>query len=341
MTAKIYIFIGLFLLFFHQKTTGQEIVFDLPYAALLYNNPAYTGILGPIHTGTTFRSQFTASASPYTTYYAEADLFIEKWNSGFGFYVLNDLMAAGQFRQTAAALSYVFAFHVTENMSLRPAIQAVFHNRHRDFQTITFPDMIDITGASMSTTNLPYEPYNINSIDFSVGVLGGYRNLEVGLSVHHLGDQNEREHLRNSLKINTHIKYIIPLLSADAKKEVKPSEWLEMSQVKLIPSIRYIQQENYNYLTVGLLVQSGALFAGGGIKTALQQDITSINLSAGFMSSTFRIGYAADFIGWGGVLGGWQGVSHEVFVHFIFGENSDTVKRKNKKYKSSCFGCYL
>ena len=345
MTAKIYIFIGLSLLFFHQNVTGQDIIFDHPYAALMYSNPAYTGIFGPLHTGAAFRSQFTATPSPYTTYYAEADIFIDKWNSGFGCYLLHDLMASGQLRQTTAALSYVFTFQITENLSLRPAIQGIFHNRHRDFRSATFPDMFDLTGTPIPSISTTYDPYNKNGFDFSAGILGQYQRLELGFSVHHLGAQQEDPYLNRSLKMAVQAKYIIPLTAPIDNEELNPSEWREFEHTKLIPSLRYYHQEYYKYITACILVQSGALYAGAGVKTALQQEVTNISLSVGFLSSTFRIGYTTDFIGWGSALSGWQGVSHELFVHFTFGHSTETSGAANqyrKKYKSkSCFGCYL
>ncbi|MDR0692789.1 MAG: PorP/SprF family type IX secretion system membrane protein [Prevotellaceae bacterium] len=344
MTAKIHIFIGLFLLFFYQNARGQDIIFDHPYAALMYNNPAYTGIFGPLHAGAAFRSQFTATPYPYTTYYAETDIFIDKWNSGFGCYILHDLMASGQLRQTSAALSYVFAFQLTENLSLRPAIQGIFHNRHRDFRSAVFPDMFDLTGTPISApAPATYEPYNKNTLDFSAGILAQYHRLELGFSIHHLGARQEDPYLNQSLKIAAQAKYIIPLTAPAANEEVRPDEWLDFEHTKLIPSLRYYHQEHYKYLTACMLIQSGALYAGAGVKTALQQEVTNISLSAGFLSSTFRIGYTTDFIGWGSALRGWQGVSHELFVHFTFGHSAESAtKQHRKKHKSkSCFGCYL
>ncbi|MDR3184078.1 MAG: type IX secretion system membrane protein PorP/SprF [Prevotellaceae bacterium] len=344
MGTKIHIFIG-FLLFFHQNILGQDIVLNHPYAALMYNNPAYTGIFGPLHAGTAFRSQFTASPAPYTTYYTETDIFVEKWSSGFGFYLLRDLMDAGRLRQTAAALSYVFSLQITDNLALRPAIQGVFHNRHSDFRTVAFPDMFNLAGLSVPSASSTYEPYHSSAFDFSTGLLGQYQRLELGLAVHHLGVQPEDPHLRRSLKMVLHIKCIIPLTGPASGEEVKPSEFLEFERTKLIPTLQYHQQEQYKFMTAGMLVQSGAFYAGAGIKTALQQDVANISLSAGFLSSSFRMGYTTDFTGWGSALSGWQGVSHELFVHFTFGNNNigAAPRRQNRtKYNSkSCFGCYL
>jgi type IX secretion system PorP/SprF family membrane protein len=342
MAAKIHIFIGLSLLFLYQSVTGQDILLDHPYTALMYNNPAYTGIFGPVHAGAAFRSQFTATPAPYTTYYAETDIFVNKLNSGFGFYLLHDLAASGRIRQTAAALSYVFAFQITGNLSLRPAIQGIFHNRHSDFRTATFPDMFDLAGIPTPYISTTYEPYHGNMFDFSAGLLGQYQRLEFGVAIHHLGVQTEDPLLYRSLKTVIRAKYLIPLTGSMSGDEVTPSEWHEFERTKLIPTLQYYHQKQYRHLTAGFLVQSGALFAGAGIRKALQQDGANISLSAGFLSSAFRIGYTTDFAGWGGVLSGLQGVSHELFVHFTFGNDDGGATRNRKKYKTrSCFGCYL
>jgi type IX secretion system PorP/SprF family membrane protein len=343
MSAKVRILFGLSLLFLPLITLGQDIVFNHPYAAMIYNNPSYTGIHGNTHASATFRSQYSATAYPYTTYYADFDTFIEKWNSGFGLYIMNDRAASGQFKQTAIALSYVYAFQVSQDLKLRPSIQAIYHNRHRHFDAVTFPDMLDVKGNSFPSEVFS-DPYDVNFFDFSAGILAEYKNLEIGVSVHHLGAKDEGEYSRHPLKTTVQGKYIIPLQStATNTQEIDPADWLNWDDTKLIPYVRYIYQKNYQYLTAGILLQTGALFAGGGIKTTLDQKVTNIAVSIGFMSSTFRVGYSMDFIGWGSSLSGWQGVSHEAFIHFNFWE--DTGRPANpsyRKYRSkSCFGCYL
>ncbi|MDR0296091.1 MAG: type IX secretion system membrane protein PorP/SprF, partial [Prevotellaceae bacterium] len=80
MKYRRYCIIGILgLLFSFQTAKGQDVVFNHPYSGMLYTNPAYTGIFGSVHAGVSYRNQFTSSPSPYHTYYAEADVFINKW----------------------------------------------------------------------------------------------------------------------------------------------------------------------------------------------------------------------------------------------------------------------
>ncbi len=308
-------------------SSAQDVVFNHPYAGMLYSNPAYTGIFGQWHAGATFRSQFTASAAPYTTYYTEADAFIENWNSGFGVYIINDRSAGGQLAQTAVGLSYMFNLKISEDLTLRPALQAVYHNKNRDFNTFTFPDQIDITGNSITLSDNNYEPFSVNAIDFSAGLLALYYNLEIGVAVHHLGAPKGENVAGVPLKYIAQAKYT----------------W-DWEQVKLVPYIQYIYQDVYQYLTGGLLLQTGVVFAGGGIKTALQQNVGNIALSAGFITADFRIGYSMDFIAFGSSLNAWTGMSHEIFVHFSFGssKSGDRGRGRGRKWttRSTC-GCYL
>ncbi len=331
------------------NTYAQDVVFNHPYAGMLYTNPSYTGIFGDYHAGAAFRSQYTGSAAPYTTYYIETDIFIDRWRSGFGLYLLNDRAAGGQLVQTGLGLSYMFALQINEELEFRPALQAVYHNRRKDFQTLTFPDGIDITGMPSPISPEAYEPYTFNTIDFSAGLLMRYQQLEAGASIQHLGAQQPvnspvgTDSAGSALKFTLHAKYVWNL-GKETGTEISPADWADFSAFSLAPYILYSQELEYKYINAGILLQSGALFAGGGIKTALQQQVSNISLSGGFITSNFRIGYSLDFIVAGNSLNGWQGVSHEVFVHFSLRNNHAAPERSNRKKKwrtqSTC-GCYL
>ena len=320
--------------------SGQDIVFNHPYSGMLYTNPAYTGIFGAVHAGISYRNQFTTSPSPYNTYYAEVDVFIDNWSSAFGAFILNTGAAGNRLIETAAGLSYMFNVKISEELEFKPAIQAVFHNKQRNFQTYTFPDRIDISGAVTPLGPADYEPYNVNSVDFTAGAIVQYRQLEFGVAAHHLGAQQINKEPARPFKLVTHAKYVFNLNSYNSDTEdISMSNWNAFYEIKLIPYLQFTYQENYQYLTGGAFIQSGALFVGGGIKTALKQEITNIALSGGFVASGLRIGYSMDFIALGNKLKGWSGMSHEVFLHLSFGQSSAESRAKWKKL-STC-GCYL
>lgn len=341
MKYRRYCIIGIFvLLLFTFTARSQDVVFNHPYSGMLYTNPAYTGIFGSLHAGVSYRNQFTASPSPYQTYYAEADAFIDKWNCAFGAFILNTTAAGSRLVETGAGLSYMYNLRINENLEFKPALQAIFHNKKRDFQSYTFPDRIDITGTITPLLPSDYEPYTANSFDFAAGFLLQYRQLEFGFSAQHLGSQQRDNEPAVPFKAVVHAKYVLNLRPYSMTAgEVDVTNWASFSELKLVPYFQFIYQKNYQYLTGGVIIQSGALFAGGGIKTALQQDVTNIALSGGFVTSGIRIGYSVDFIALGNKLKGWSGMSHEVFLHLSFGEKSAGNSGKWKK-QSAC-GCYL
>jgi len=320
---------------------GQDVVFNHPYSGMLYTNPAYTGIFGAVHAGLSYRNQFTTSPSPYHTYYAEIDAFINKWNCAFGAYILNTTAAGSRLIETKVGLSYMFNVKINEDLEFKPALQIIFQNKQRNFQSYTFPDRIDITGVITPLGPQDYEPYNVNNVDFAVGAILQYRQLEFGLSAHHFKTQQADDKLITPFKFIVHAKYIFNLSphNTSAGYVNATNNWDSFNEIKLIPYFRFTHQENYQYITGGLFLQSGALFVGGGIKTALKQEITNIALSGGFAASGIRIGYSMDFIALGNKLKGWSGMSHEVFLHLSFGERVVGGRPKWKKY-SSC-GCYL
>ena len=348
MKYRRYCIIGILgLLCFCFTASGQDVVFNHPYSGMLYANPAYTGIFNAVHVGLSYRNQFTASPSPYNTYYAEADAFIDKWSCAFGAFILHTRAAGSQLTETAAGLSYMFNVKMSEDLAFKPAIQAVFYNKQRNFRSYVFPDRIDITGTIIPLEPQDYEPYNANNIDFAAGGIIHYRQLELGASIQHLFAQqldNEStapvKSIAHAKRAIVHAKYVFSLNLNDRETtEVELANWSSFNEIKLIPYLQFIYQRNYQYLTGGVLIQSGALFAGGGVKTALEQDITNIALSGGFATSDLRIGYSIDFIALGNTLKGWSGTSHEVFLHLSFGQKSSKSRAKWKK--SSTCGCYL
>ncbi|MDR3351160.1 MAG: PorP/SprF family type IX secretion system membrane protein [Prevotellaceae bacterium] len=307
---------------------AQDMVFSNSLSAPLYTNPAFAGVSGQYYANAAARSQFTAVGNVYTTFYLDGNAYVPSWNSGFGLFVMNDRAAGGLFQTTSAGLTYAYAFPLSENIILRPALQAVFYNLQRNAQNVTFPDMLGTGGAAY----FPVEGLSAQRVDFAAGLVLSHPVFQAGVAVQHIGAPGNETYItygRPSVKITAHAQAVIALVGESTLRLL--SEWTMFENVALTPQVKYIHQTGFNYLIAGATVRSGGLFAGVAVRTPLQQKTFSGALSAGLDTYLLKLGYSFDFITAGGNLRGWDSGSHELFLHYSFGTVNEQASRRNRQ----------
>ncbi len=319
---------------------AQDVVFTQPLSTLLYTNPAYSGASGNYRFGAAVRSQFTASANPYNTFYADFDLPAPAIQSGFGLYVMNDRSAVWQL--ISIALSYSYSFNVSENITIRPALQAVYYRQGQHSRSYIFPDAINGTGSTPVIYPASNEIWQ--GIDFVSGLLVSHPAWEAGLSVGHIGvDKNDSlmVYADRSLKTTLHGRGAIPLTGEATLKDPRLSDWNAFENSKVIPHLLISYQSNYKVFVCGMQAQAGALYADLNLKSDLTFEVLCVGLSVGLSSERFRMGYNIDLLTVGSQLSGWNSASHELFVHLGFGEISGKSMKSGKRWKkkSDCVGC--
>ncbi|MDR0693753.1 MAG: PorP/SprF family type IX secretion system membrane protein [Prevotellaceae bacterium] len=307
---------------------AQDMVFSNSHSAPLYANPAFAGASGNYYTNAAARSQFTAVGNVYTTFYVDGNAYIPSWRSGFGLFVMNDRAAGGLFQTTSAGLAYAYAFPLSENIILRPALQAVFYNLQRNSQDVIFPDMVGTGG----TTYLPVEGSSTQRVDFAAGLLLVHPVFQAGVAVQHIGASGGETYItygRPSMKITAHAQATIALAGESALHSL--NEWTTFENAVLTPQVKYIRQSGFNYLIAGATVRSGGLFAGAALRTPLQQQTFAGVLSVGLETYLLKLGYSFDFITAGGNLRGWNSGSHELFLYYSFGTVDEPERRRSRQ----------
>jgi hypothetical protein len=215
-------------------------------------------------------------------------------------------------------------------MVLRPALQAVFYLQQRNPQNLTFPDMVGVG----STPYYPYESTNKQQVDFAAGLLLEHPLFQLGAAVQHIGTSaNEALPVYGDqpLKITAHGQASIAL--AGESSLLPLPEWTAFDNVVLLPHAKYIRQLDYRYLVAGVAVRSGGLFAGVAVKTPLKNQTYIGVASVGLETGSLKVGYNFDFLASGGNLRGWNSSSHELFLHYSFGELFDGPRRISRSYK--------
>jgi type IX secretion system PorP/SprF family membrane protein len=318
---------------------AQDVVFSHRQAAPQYVNPAFAGVSGRYGAGAAARSQFTVAGSVYTTFYAEGSVYAPSWNSGFGLFVMSDRAAEGTFRTTAAGLTYAYAFPLSENVALRPALQAVFYNRQRRARDVVFPDLVGTGGAAY----FPAEGFSTQQADFAAGLLLAHPAFQAGVAVQHIGASGGETYIsygHPSVKITAHAQATLAL---SGERELRAlSEWTAFENTALTPQASYVHQSGFDYLIAGAAVRSGGLFAGVALRTPLRQQTFAGVLSAGLETHTLKLGYGFDFIAAGGDLRGWNSSSHELFLYWSFGSAGGQARirggQKVRRLDPAC-GC--
>ncbi|MDR3134336.1 MAG: PorP/SprF family type IX secretion system membrane protein [Prevotellaceae bacterium] len=307
---------------------AQDMVFSNSLAAPLYANPALAGAAGRYYANAAARSQFTVAGNVYTTFYIDGNAYLPSWNSGFGLFVMNDRAAGGLFQTTSAGLTYAYAFPLSENIMLRPALQAVFYNLQRNSQNVVFPDMVGTGG----TTYFPVEGFSSQRVDFAAGLLLAHPAFQAGVAIQHIGAPGDETYItygRPSMKMTAHAQATFALAGESALRLL--NEWAMFENVALTPQVKYIRQAGFNYLIAGATIRSGGLFAGAALRTPLQQQTFAGVLSVGLETYLFKLGYSFDFITAGGNLRGWNSGSHELFLYYSFGAVDEPAHRRNRQ----------
>ena len=329
-----HIFFGLFFILLLTPTSfvaAQDIVFNHLLSAPQYTNPAFVGTFGTYHASAAVRSQYTASTNIGNTIYADFDTYVSQWDSGLGAYIMNDRSSGGIFQTTSFGAAYSYAFRLSENIELRPALQAVFYLSQFNSHNFIFPDDLGTGGSTL----FPNEQSSKTQIDFSAGLLIQHPQFVIGGAVQHIGASNPDSLIfygDRSLKITLHGQASI-LLSGNP--ELLPlNEWSAFENLVIVPQAKFIHQSDFQYLVAGAAIRNGGLFAGLALKTPFQNQTFLGSLFLGLESTSLKIGYNFDFLTGGGNLRGWNSGSHEIFIHYSFGQSGENTSSRGRKLKS-------
>ncbi|MDR2362617.1 MAG: type IX secretion system membrane protein PorP/SprF [Prevotellaceae bacterium] len=307
---------------------AQDLVFSHPLSASMYTNPAFAGAFGRYHASVAARSPFMATANIGYAVYADGDVAVPSWNSGIGVYAMNDRYAGGAFQTTSFGLAYAYAFRVSEQLEVRPALQAVFHLQQRNPQSWLFPDRVGGGGVLTYPNNGTSE----SRVDFAAGVLLSHPAFQAGAAVQHIGataGDSLWVYRNQPLKLTAHAR--VPITLAGTGGLLPLQEWMALENVALSPYAKYIYQGDYQYLIAGAALRSGGLVAGIAVKAPLQNATYLGMLSVGVESLSLKMGYSFDFLATGGDLRGWNSGSHELFLHYSFGDTNDQPRRHTGK----------
>jgi type IX secretion system PorP/SprF family membrane protein len=308
----------LIILLFAYKIQAQDPQFSQFYSNYLYLAPSFAGLTDKNRLAFNYRKQWPEIEHGYQTCSVSFDKYVEKFRSGLGVLVYQDVAGTGRLRTTSLGLQYSFDFKVTEMWHLRPGLHFNYVQRAIDFNKLLWNDQISATGNATTTAEtVPME--KVGDIDFSTSLLAYSDRFWIGAAVDHLLRPNQslyyyEEETGNPGKVP--VKYT----AFGGVKFIRQEHLLRPIPTSLQLAFLYRQQEKFRQLDLGLYWYRDPLVVGfwyRGIplyKEVFNRD--AFTILAGIKTRHVNIGYSYDFT-ISRLITNTSG-SHEISMSYVF-----------------------
>jgi type IX secretion system PorP/SprF family membrane protein len=262
------------------NTKGQDPIFSQFYVNSLYYNPAAAGTAGMPRMILHYRNQFPSLGNAFTTYNIGYDQPVEKIHGGLGFALTHDRLNNGVITNTSFDFLYSYRINVSRKFRVHTGLQASFLYNSLNTSSLNSTAIARDAAVEMPTVMQP---------DFSIGILGMSRNLQIGASAHHL---NTGYMKFNYSYINYPIKFSFFATRAIhiSNPNVVNSKELIVSPAILVEKQGESLQANY-----GIAFTRSILTAGVWMRQTFPSQFNNIIFSLAVTLNNTVIGYSYDY----------------------------------------------
>ncbi|WP_194777120.1 PorP/SprF family type IX secretion system membrane protein [Pararhodonellum marinum] len=318
-----------------QESLAQDPQYSQFYAAPLYLNPAFAGSELQGRVGANYRNQWPGIDTQFTTFSAYFDTFLDKYNSGVGFMIMNDVEGAAGLRSVTVSGLYSYELRLGEGIYFRPGFQASYIRRDIGFfENLIFANQINpadpfsepLPGGDLSGLGEP-----VNMLSLSFGGLVFTNNFWFGASAHHVNQPNQSflDGVSNlPTKFSVHTGYRISLGTGGYR-----GDYTHMRRQRSItPTLNYKRQGPFEQLDVGTYLYLeplvlGLWYRGLPYKPINDQSnrdaivlLVGVNLPSGM-----NVGYSFDYTV--SQLGIQSGGAHEISLSFVLPDKNQGKPR--------------
>jgi len=296
---------------------AQDPVFSQYTMTPLQLNPGLAGLSGNASLTAAYRNQFPGFNNAYTTYMASWDQYFKNINSGAGFWLLADDAGDGLLKTLKAALVYSIQLQLGRDFYTRLGAEAAFVQTSLNRDRLRFGDQIDDAYGTISPGGIPYPTEEIapgkNTVmypDVGMGLVVYGRELYAGMSMRHLNRPSP-----DFLNINTALSEGIPMRwvwHAGGVFQVFRGLFSRSADVRISPSVIFVQQGVFNQINGGVLFDAGMVSFGLNYRLASGNSEAIIG-SIGLRTNKLRIGYSFDYTISGFPL---SGGTHEIGIAY-------------------------
>lgn len=281
------------------NANAQDPQFTQFYANPIYLNPAFAGSHGCPRFAMNYRNQWPSLSGNYVTYSASYDQYFKNISGGIGIIATHDQQGQGTIYSSSIGLVYSYHLKVNRKFSMLFGAQAAMHNKHLDWDKLTFGDMIDPRKGFIYQTGDVPRGGNRFFFDASAGFVGFSKSFFFGAAVHHLNRPNESMIVGESklpMRFTGHVGAEIKL--------GKRSQY--NNSTSIMPNIIFQYQNGFMEMNIGTYIKYGMFTAGAWFRNK-----DAFILSIGINTGKFKIGYSYD-VTVSKLNNGVSGGSHEV-----------------------------
>ena len=246
----------LIILIFFAMMTGisfaQDPLFSQYYAAPLYLNPAFAGTDSSARISFNYRNQWPAILGQFTTYDLEYSQYLEAIHGGFGLMAWKDNAGSGTISTTNISGIYSYLMNVTNDFSLSIGVQGAYMQKNLDWNKLTFNTPVTPGIGFIYTTQEVTPKGESRFFDLSAGIVGYTKEFYFGASVDHITQPSEGFISQGNnlpIKFMGNLGAMIPLNNSSIP-------------IYLSPNIIFIQQQNFQQISMGVYIQRSWLVAG-------------------------------------------------------------------------------
>jgi type IX secretion system PorP/SprF family membrane protein len=316
---------------------AQDPIFSQFYASPMQLNPAFTGISTAPRITVNYRSQHTSYPSAFRTFAVGFEVPLYGSPSSFGFRTMTDSQLEGLYKNTTAAVVYVYDIQITRELHARVGLSGGLLNTQLDFNGLIFGDIIDPAKGPGGVTEEQLRSLARTSVDLGTGVLFYAGNLFAGLSIEHLNRPDESLlTLDNNLYAGRPQRWS---LHAGAQLDIKRYS-NRRRPAYVTPNFLYTSQGGFRQLNLGAYLGYGAFAVGGWYRHAFGNP-DGLIMAVSFREDIFKIGLSYDSVvsGLRNVPGG-LGSTFEISIAVDFGDSQEVQRRRNADRYNDCLGMF-
>ena len=272
---------------------AQDVGFSQFYANPLYLNPAFAGSQVAPRISLSYRAQWPALVSPYTTVSASYDQYFEDLHGGVGAIVMTDRVGDhGALSTNMLGIIYAFHFQLTRDIRMSAALQASLVNNALNWNDyLRFPEQIDPElGFSYARTVTPPDNLSRWSADFFTGVLVSGDKWYAGLSAAHLTQPNQAFYSedRVPMKFTVHAGGLI-----NVAEEARRQSSIGLGTPVISPNLVYQYQGGIHYFNYGVYLDWMPFLVGVWFRHGVKNADAFI-FQLGVQQDYFKVGYSYD-----------------------------------------------
>jgi type IX secretion system PorP/SprF family membrane protein len=276
---------------------AQDAQFSQFYSNYLYLAPSFAGLTEKNRIAFNYRDQWPEIAHGFKTYSVSFDKYLEKFRSGLGILLFQDVAGSGRLRTTDIGIQYSYDFSLTQTWHMRPGLHFNYTQRAIDFDKLLWNDQISASGNSPTTAELP-PMEKAGDMDLSVSILSYTDRYWIGGGMDHLLKPSQSLYFyeeENGNPGRVPVKYSI----FGGVKFLRNEHLLQPIPTSLQLAFLYRQQKQFRQLDLGIYWYHNPFVVGfwyRGIplyKEVFNRDAFTVLI--GLKTRNMNIGYSYDF----------------------------------------------